>query len=877
MRERVLLALIRLYPREFRESRREEVLDFIEQDRDRSARGALVFWTGTVLDLLAGASRMRWRERGPLRARPKRPSGTLVADLRHAFRSARATPLASGAIVSTLALGIGLVTAIFSVVDSVLLQPFPYRDPDRLFYVNARWTEDGVERAHHGGNDFVRIGETTKAFRDVAAVMSIRQNLTGLDTPLQVQVGWSSRNLFELLGVLPVLGPGFTPDAPPGTLVLSHALWQDAFGASADAVGRVVQLDGHPYTVAGVLPRGFALYIPRFPSRIDVWKVPDDWWQNGDPWTSDGAGGALFDIIGRLNDGATEVQAREEMRSLARSLREESTEHSRAGLEYDVLPLQNAFVAPVRKHLLLLMAAVSAVLLVGCCNVMSLMLVRARGRENELGLRLALGASRSRLARLLFTEAVVLGVAGGGAGVLLAWLGTRILERFRPENLPRLEPISIHPTVLGFALLLTLGATLVFGLAPALAAARGSGFLRAARTTPGARHMLLTRSLVVLQLSLSLILCIGAALLGTSLESLTRVHPGFDSEGVLTFSVSLPGKRYEWPRDTDRFLRELEDEIEALPGVRSAGVVWPLPLSRRVWSNLYVGGGIREADRAYAEYRLATEGFFETMGIPFVEGRPFSPADARHVVVVSRALAENAFPGGTAVGRKLQANPWGGGLASFEIIGVAADVRYADLREPPQETIYFDSRGWSWSDWEVDVVVRSEGDPEGLVPMVREELARLDPSIPLARPRPMNAYVSDHLAQNRFALSLVGLFAIVAGVLAVVGLYGVVSYSVSQSRREIGIRMALGCDRRGVLAWVYRRGVSLVALGIALGILGSLALGRFVSSLLFGVSANDAATLAAVAAILGLVGGLACLLPARRAARLDPMSVLRAE
>jgi predicted permease len=880
VRERLLALLMKLYPREFRKSRAEEILGFIDEDRERSSRGAVRFWTRTLFDLFAAAARMRWRERRRPRRARTRGSRSSLDDLRQALRSVRATPLASAVIVLTLALGIGLDTAIFSVVDSVLLEPFPYEEPDGLFYLHARWTEDGVERARHSGRDLERISRETRAFAELAAVMSIRQNLTDVDVPYQVQVGWSSRNLFRLLGVSPILGSGFTEDSPPGTLLLSHGLWQDAFGARDDVVGRVVRLDGHPYTVAGVLPRSFALYLPRFPARVDVWKVPDDWWQNGDPWSGDGLNVAMFDILGRLDPAASPVQAREEMRTLAAARRAEDAESSRAGLEYDALPLKDAFVAPVRQQLLLLLGAVVLVLLVGCCNVMSLMLARARARENELSLRLALGASRSRVARLLFAEALLLGAVGGGGGVLIAREATRLLESFRPESLPRLEPISIHPPVLVFALLLTIGATLVFGLVPALTAARGSSagaLLSASRSTPNPRQMLLSRSLVVLQLSLSLILCIGAALLGTSLKSLAEVHPGFDSEDVLSFSISLPGTKYEWPEGTDRFLRELESGIESIPGVRSAGVVWPLPLSRRVWSNTYVAGGVQEGERAYAEYRLATESFFETMGIPLLEGRVFSPADDRHVAVVSRALAERAFPGESAVGRTLQATPWGGAHEAFEVIGVVGDVRYADLREPPQETIYFDSRGWSWSDWEVDYVVRATAPPESYVGAIRGELSRLDPGIPLARPRPMSAYVSDHLSQNRFALSLVGLFAVVAGGLAVVGLYGVVSYSVNQCRREIGIRMALGCGRAGILGWVYRRGAILVAAGIVLGILGSLALTRFVEALLFGVTPTDAATLAAVALGLGLVSSLACYLPARRATRLDPMSVLRAE
>ncbi len=714
----------------------------------------------------------------------------------------------------------------------------------------------------------------------MAAVTSIRQNLTGIEIPLQVQVGWSSTNLFELLGVTPLLGTGFTPEAPPGTLVLSHSLWRDAFGASDQILGSVVSLDGHPYTVAGVLPPGFVLHLPRFPSQVDVWKVPDDWWQNGDAWGSEGLNFAIFDVLARLDEDATPIQARDELNNLARTRREEATEYSRAGLEYEPIPLHDAVVAPVRQQLLLLMGSVALVLLVGCCNVMSLMLARARARENEIALRIALGASRARVARLLFTEAILLGATGGAAGIAVALGATRILESFRPENLPRLDPISLHPPVLAFAIAVTVGATLLFGLAPALTAASRSSaaeMLSASRSTGNRGHVFLTRALVVLQLSLSLVLCTGAALLGTSLKSLAEVHPGFDADGVLAFSVSAPGTKYERPAGTDRFFRELEARIESLPGVQSAGVVWPLPLSRRVWSNIYAGGGIYETDRAYAEYRLATEGFFETMRIPLLEGRDFSSAEDLHVVVVSRALADRAFPGESAVGRTLRSTPWGGGLESFEVIGVVADVRYADLREPPQETIYFDSRGWSWNDWEVDFVVRTKGDPDTLVPSLRAELARLDPTVPLARPRAMSAYVADHLAQNRFALSLVGLFALVAGALAVVGLYGIVSNSVSESRREIGIRMALGCDRRGILGFVYRRGAILVGLGILLGVPSSLGLARFVAALLFGIAPTDAVTLGAVAAGLGIVGSLACYLPARRATRLDPIAVLRAE
>jgi predicted permease len=734
---------------------------------------------------------------------------------------------------------------------------------------------DGVERAHHTGSDLAAFRRSSRAFEDLAAVMSIRQNLTGTDVPLQVQVGWASNHFFSLLGVEPVLGPGFRPDSPPGTLLLSYPFFADRFGADPGVLGRVVRLDDHPYTIAGVLPREFRLLHPSLPARIDVWKNPDDWWQNGDLWDAEGVDFAQFRILGRLADGATEEQAQQEMRSFAKTFREERIDYERAGVEYEVVPLQETVVSAVRPTLLLLFGAVGLVLLIACANVMNVTLARAVGRSREIGMRLALGGSPLRIARLLLAESLLVALVAGIAGIGVGLLGLRVIEKLRPENLPRVEQISLDGRVLAFALFASLLATLVFGLVPALTAARAprAEDVRSGRAGGSRTQRRLGRALVVVQISLSLVLSIGAGLLTRSLLRLAEVRPGFETANLLTFAVSLPGTKYERPEGTDRFFRELEERIEALPGVARSGVVWPLPLSGRIWSNTYTAGKVFDAERAYAEYRLATAGYFETMGIPLVDGRSFSPGDPRHTVLVSSMLAERAWPGESPMGRTLRANPWGGQEEEFEVIGVVGDVRHEDLRRPPIETIYFDSRGWSWTDWEVDFVVGSTT-PRSVVPLIQEELSAMDPSIPMARVRLMSDYMDDHLAPNRFALSVIGLFAVAAGLLAALGLYGVLSYSVSERRKEIGIRIALGAGRLDVLSFVIREGAALTIPSVALGLGAALLTTRFLAAHLYGVASTDFETFAALAFGVFAVAALASLPPAVRATKVDPGSVL---
>jgi predicted permease len=771
-------------------------------------------------------------------------------------------------------------TAIFSVVDAVLLEPLPYPDPERLVLVEGRVSVDGRARpVRLAGAAFTELRDHVGALESAAAYTRIRQNLTGGDAPLMVQVGWSSANLFEMLGIGASLGRTFRPGDPPGTLVLDNGLWLRHFGGDPEVLGRTLRLDGHAYTVVGVLPPGFELHVPGSRGRADVWKVPDDWWQNGDVWTQEALSFGILQVVGYRAPGASMARLRGELAAAGARHRQSSAELEKVAFGLAAQPLHEALVGEARPTLLLLLGAVGCVLLIACANVMNLLLVRAQARRREIAVRRALGCSRFGVVRLLLAESLLLAGMGGAAGIGLGLAGTRLLAGLQPPGLPRAGAVEVDASVLGFACLAALVSVLVFGLAPAPGASRpdlraGVGDGRSSGS-PAARTA--SRALVAAQLALSLVLLIGTGLLTASLSRLGEVEPGFAVADRLAFAVSLPGTRYERPLGTDRFFRELEDRIEALPGVRAAGVVWPQPLKGPRWEAGYAAGEVREEDNAAAAYYLATPGYFEAAGVPVLEGRPYHAGDERAVVMVSRALANRAWPGRDAVGQTVEASPWGGDPETYRVVGVAGDVRSHSLREAGGEALWFDSRGWSWTDWEVDYVVHAAVPPGSLVEPIREVLLSLDPEVPLADARPLAEDLEGHLATSRFALLLIGLFAVVAAVLAVIGLYGVVSYAVGRRAREIGIRVALGAGRRRILALVLGQGVRLAAAGLALGLLGAWGLTRLLESLLFGIGAHDPATFAAVALGLGAVAVAACLPAALRALRLDPSESLRAE
>ena len=869
-----------LLPGELRREHREEIVEHarIERAHPRFAGrlGRLRFSLWLASDL----ARTRWRFARGARESARRGGGSatawrlLVTDARHAWRAVAATPLQSAVVALTLACGIGLGTAVFAVIDDALLEPLDYRGPDRLVYVFARWRQPEMNEVPLSGLDFRDVREQTVALEDAAAAMRIRQNLIGAEVPLQVEVGWVSPNLFRLLGVEASQGRLFASGEPEGTVVLSEPFFRSAFAGEPSTIGRRIELDGRPYTVIGVAPPGFRLHLPSFSTPIDLWKTPDAAWENGDVWRSRQA--HQFHVVARLLPGATLDDAGHALATVAEGIRASSAEHERLGWELLASPLEDHVVGDSRPTLLVLFGAVGCLGLIACANVANLMLARGRARRAELAVRAAMGASRLRLLRLGLLESAWLAVSGGVLAIGAALAGRSLLEPWRPAALRGDSDPLLDLQVLVFAAGATLASLVLSGMVPALASSRVDlqGDLKECRGLDDRRRRRPTDALVVLQMALSVCLLCGAALLLVSLERLQNADLGFDPRRLYTFAISLPGTRYEWPSDTDAFFRAVEDSLGAAPGIESIGLIWPAPLSGRSWTGHWTADGSL-ARTGLAQYRLATPGFFSAAEVRFVDGREFRPNDPRNSVVVSRSLAEAAWPEQSALGRRVEAAPWAPPNEWFEVVGVVEDVRYDTLRSFTRPQIYFDSRGWSWADWEVDFVVRSELELAAVVAAARSVVAQIDPTIPVARARPLGYYLEEELAPQRYALGAFVLFAVLAAGLAVLGLYGVLSTYVLDRRREIGIRVALGSERGAILRLVLASGMRLVVIGLVLGWLGALSLGRFLQTLLFEVRPREPSLLLAVSAALLAAAVVAAWLPARRATRLDPLAVLR--
>ena len=810
-------------------------------------------------------TQMKWKER----------LGELGQDLRYGGRQLAKSPGFTLIAVLTLALGIGATTAIFSVVYGAVIRPLPWTEPERLvrvFFVSP----EGEKMGAFSAPNFVDLRAQSKTLSGVAAVTGTTLNLSGDGSePERLPGARVSANYFEVMGMRPLAGRTFAPGEDQlkaqRVAVISEELWRRRFGGDPGTIGRTLTLNGEPYTVVGILARGSQL-----PSGADAWVpmvfTPNDLDRRGAVW---------FAAMARLAPGATLERAAAEGSVIARRLAEQYPEANAGYMEGMTFePLQEHLIGSSRKPLLILMAAVACVLLIACVNVANLLLVRAASRQGEIVIRSALGAGRSRIVRQLLTESVVLALAGGAAGVALAWWATRALVKLAPAGVPRLEELGIDSTALLFAVGISLLTGVLFGLAPALQTSRTDLSAALREGTRGSKGKAGTRArsvLVVAEMALAVVLLAGAGLLIRSFAQLQGVQTGFDEEGVVTFNLELPAAKYSDEEKLRAFTAALMERMRQLPGVEAAGAtVSGLPFDGGQDVLSFSIEGRPPAPPGKEDSMVvgtATPDYFKTLGIPVVRGRAFTPQDragAPGAMVINEAAARRYFPNQNPLGQRVTV-----GDQTSEIVGVVADFKQDELEREadPQMFVPYDQLPWE----SLAVVLRSDQGAQTLAQAIRTQIRELDPDLPIYGLQPMEELVAEATAPSRFYMLLLGGFAFISLVLAAVGIYGVIAYAVRQRTQEIGIRLALGATGDRVLRMVIGQGLALAGVGALVGLLGAFVATRGMQSLLFEVSASDPTIYVGVALVLVAVAAVASYLPARRAARTDPQLVLRGE
>ncbi len=819
------------------------------------------------------ARRREWHSREA----PSKGDGLMrgfLQDLHYGLRTLRQHPGFTALAVLTLALGIGANTAIFTVVNAVLLRPLPYADPDRLVYVRENNLKKGWDSFSVSPPNFVDWRAQGRSFELLCAIDGGAYNYTGRDVPEQLRGREVTEGFFQMLGVRPQLGRWFeAEDYQPGkdrVVLLTHAGWQRLFAGDAGVLGRVMLLNGEAYTVVGVLPANF-----RMSAHSELW-LPRVFSER----ERSGRGSHFINVMGRLRPGVTAEQAQQEMTAIAAQL---ATQYPDTNRDWGavVTLFYEMIVGEVRPALLLLMGAVGLVLLIACANVANMLLARASVRTREIAVRAALGASRARLVRQLLTESLLLAALGGVLGMLLAVWGTSALSAGLTGVLPRASEISVDGWVAAFTVLGSVLTGLLFGMAPAWMVSRANlqETLREGGGSGSAeRRGWLRSTLVVAEVALAVVLVVASGLLLQSFARLQSVPPGFRSDHALHFAVNLPRAKYpETAQQAVFFLRALE-RVKALPGVESAALVSGLPLSGddEMYSLQVEGRAGDGGDLPSPLYYLVSPEYFRAMGIPLLAGRGFTGQDAdgaARVIVVNRAFAERIFPGGDPIGQRVRLGR--NSDIVREIVGVVANTKHYALGENDLPQVYepFAQMPRRYSSF----LLRTSVEPGSLAAAVRREVRAMDPEQPVVGIVTIEELLAESVAQPRFRTLLLGLFGGLALLLAAVGVYGVMAYSVARRTQEIGIRMALGAGRREVVRLVLRRGLRLAVLGIAVGLAGALAATRVLATLLFGITPTDAPTFAATALLLLAVAVLACLMPALRAARVDPLVALRYE
>jgi putative ABC transport system permease protein len=799
----------------------------------------------------------------------------LLQDFRYAARLLVRAPGFTLVAVTALALGIGANTAIFSIVDTLLLRPLPYADASRLAVV---W-EHNVPRDRKNNvvspGNFIHWRELNQSFKDLAAVsMTFRTTLTGAGDPAELPVQYVSGSLFGLLGVRPAIGRDFTPqeDAPGvGAVAISDRLWRQRFSADRTIVNKTITLDGRPNLVVGVMPPGFFV----LDNSVEVWSTI------GLPPTARTPRGRWLAVVGRVKDGVSMAQAQDDMARVHAELTRRFPEFN-TGWTARVVPLRDELTGAIKPALWVMLGAVGFVLLIACANVGNLVLARATARQRELAVRAALGAARGRLIRQMLAESLLLSFVGAAAGLGLAWWALAVLRSTVAARLPiaRLDQIGIDGQVLLFTIGVALLSALIFGITPALSAAgtRLTDALKDGGRSGSASHGARVRSaFVVVETALALILLVGAGLLLRSFVMLLHVDPGFDPAKTMTMKVSIPTAKYDGAPKQQAFFDQLFEKIDALPGVTAAGGTSFLPLN-----GLGAATGFeiigqpkpRAGEEPVTDVRVVTHEYFKAMGVPLLRGRAFDARDRGtgvRRVIVNQALARQYFPNEDPIGRSILVSWNDKGVD--EIVGVVGDVRQEDLDTEARATIYWPPSRFTYPF--MTVAIRTMGDPRGVVSGAVAALHGLDANVAAADVRTMEDVIDNSVAQRRLTMLLLSLFAALALTLAAVGIYGVIGYSVSQRTQEIGIRMALGARQSAVMRMVVSQAMGLAAAGIAAGGVGAWGLTRLMQKLLFGVAPSDPVTFGTVAALLAVVAVLAAVVPALRATRVDPVVALR--
>lgn len=807
-----------------------------------------------------------------------------LQDIRYGFRMLIKRPSFTIIVVLTMALGIGANTTIFSAVDAVLLNPLPYKDPDSLVAVwetNKQLSPEMWDRNEVALGNFRDWRSRNQVFDQLGSLFYADVNLTGVGEPERIKSCVVTTNFFQVLGIQPMLGRSFLPEeespGSPRAVILSSGLWERLFGSDPNLANKSLTLNGNPVAVIGVMPPGFDVQFPTN-TRVDMW-LP----MRIDPAAFDRNSHYLY-AVARLKPGVSRDQAQTEMNLLAAQLQQQYPE-TNAQKGVNIVPLRKQLVGNVETYLYLLFAAVGFVLMIACANVAGLLLARVTARHKEVAVRIALGASRWRIVRQLLTESIILSALSGLLGLIFAYVGIKLLVTLTPPDVPRLHEIGLHIPVFFWTLVISILTGVLFGLAPALQASRpdlNEALKKSAgRNQGGFQRGSLRNLLIVSEVAVALLLSVGAGLMIKSFLRLQQVSPGFEVNNLLTMSIALPRQKYREPQQANVFFDQLAGQIKTLPGVKSVGGIDPLPFSNsNVTTGFVVEGAppVPLAERPDVGKRTVTPAYFETMGIPVLRGRAFTAQDrdnTPHVIIVNEALASRYWSNQDIIGKRLGFEDDESKQVWREIVGVVGNVKHQGLEAEAKAEVYFPNQQ-SPKNF-MSVVVRTSSDPASMIPAIRGQVFTIDKDQPVFDIMTMDQRLAKSVASSRFVMLLLGTFSVLALGLAAVGLYGAMAYLVTQRTPEIGLRMALGAQRSDVFKLVVGKGMRLVIIGMAIGLVASLALTRVMGSLLFEVTPTDALTFVIVSGVLLTVALLACYIPARRATNVDPLTSLRNE